>query len=102
MLAFGRLIRPRSPKVELVGRHEFCVSRRLNCLLPPADGRRHAETERDIAAATAPTGIFIAQGFSLASRDGAQSALQRNRAAAARCGKIDAGCSAGWAAWPSR
>ena len=63
-----------------------------------ADGHRNAESERDIAAATAPTGIFIAQGFSLASRDGAQPALQRNRPAAAPCGKIDPGCSTGRAA----
>jgi hypothetical protein len=63
-----------------------------------ADGRRNAETEREIAAATAPTRVFFAQRFSLASRDGTQPALQRNPPAAAPCGKIDSGCSAGRAA----
>jgi hypothetical protein len=63
-----------------------------------ADGRPNAETERDIAAATAPTRIFFAQGFSLAPRDGSQPAPQRNRLAAAPCGKIGPGRSAGRAA----
>jgi hypothetical protein len=63
-----------------------------------ADRRWNAETERDIAAETALTRSFFAQGFSLAPRHGSQSAPQRNRPAAALCGKIDPGCSAGRAA----